>query len=174
MKNFVHLYYGDGKGKTTAAMGLALRAIAEGISVVIVQFLKSGRSGEIEMLKLLPGITVFRGKSGSNFTAQMTETEKQETQRLHNRHLRQALHLAQTGYCGMLVLDEIAAACSYDLIDHKLIYKTVMEPPDQVELVLTGRSPPDWMRERADYCTHFVKEKHPFDTGVQARAGIEF
>ncbi|HIW35543.1 MAG TPA: cob(I)yrinic acid a,c-diamide adenosyltransferase [Candidatus Treponema faecavium] len=174
MKRFVHLYYGDGKGKTTAAMGLALRAAAHGESIVIVQFLKSGSSGEIDMLRGVSGVTVFRGKAGNHFASHMTNEEKAATKAMHDRHLRQALHLAYAGYCGMLILDEITAACAYGLIDEALVQKTVIQPPENTELVLTGRDAPEWMRSRADYCTRLVKEKHPFDLHVPARAGIEY
>ena len=97
----LHLYYGDGKGKTTAAMGLALRALGSGKRVVIVQFLKGGQSGEIPLLEQL-GATVYRGKAGQKFVFQMNEAEKAATRTLQNQNLAAAL--AQP--CDLLVLDE--------------------------------------------------------------------
>ena len=97
----LHLYYGDGKGKTTAAMGLALRALGSGKRVVIVQFLKGGQSGEIPLLEQL-GATVYRGKAGQKFVFQMNEAEKAATRDLQNKNLTVAL--AQP--CDLLVLDE--------------------------------------------------------------------
>ena len=82
----LHLYYGDGKGKTTAAMGLALRALGSGKRVVIVQFLKGGQSGEIPLLEQL-GATVYRGKAGQKFVFQMNEAEKAATRALQNQNL---------------------------------------------------------------------------------------
>ena len=101
----LHLYYGDGKGKTTAAMGLALRALGSGKRVVIVQFLKGGQSGEIPLLEQL-GATVYRGKAGQKFVFQMNEAEKAATRALQNKNLAAAL--AQP--CDMLVLDEAGSA----------------------------------------------------------------
>ena len=86
----LHLYYGDGKGKTTAAMGLALRALGSGKRVVIVQFLKGGQSGEIPLLEQL-GATVYRGKAGQKFVFQMNEAEKAATRALQNQNLAAAL-----------------------------------------------------------------------------------
>ena len=97
----LHLYYGDGKGKTTAAMGLALRALGSGKRVVIVQFLKGGQSGEIPLLEQL-GAVVYRGKAGQKFVFQMNEAEKAATRALQNKNLAAAL--AQP--CDLLVLDE--------------------------------------------------------------------
>ena len=91
-QGLVHLYCGDGKGKTTAAMGLALRALGSGRSVVIVQFLKGGQSGEIPLLDSL-GARIFRGKAGTKFSFQMSEEEKAETLSMEIKFSHQAKHL---------------------------------------------------------------------------------
>ena len=109
----LHLYYGDGKGKTTAAMGLALRALGSGKRVVIVQFLKGGQSGEIPLLEQL-GATVYRGKAGQKFVFQMNEAEKAATRTLQNQNLAAAL--AQP--CDLLVLDEAGSAWVLDAADY--------------------------------------------------------
>ena len=114
-KGLVHLYYGEGKGKTTAAMGLALRALGQGMRVVVVQFLKSGTSGELEPLRRL-GVAVHSGKAGAKFTFQMTEEEKAETAAMHDRMLREAL----TEECDLLILDELCAARQTGLLDEAL------------------------------------------------------
>ena len=108
----LHLYYGDGKGKTTAAMGLALRALGSGKRVVIVQFLKGGQSGEIPLLEQL-GATVYRGKAGQKFVFQMNEAEKAATRTLQNQNLAAAL--AQP--CDLLVLDEAGSAWELDMVE---------------------------------------------------------
>ena len=117
----LHLYYGDGKGKTTAAMGLALRALGSGKRVVIVQFLKGGQSGEIPLLEQL-GATVYRGKAGQKFVFQMNEAEKAATRALQNKNL--AVALAQP--CDMLVLDEAGSAWELDMVDKALLQQAVL------------------------------------------------
>ena len=117
----LHLYYGDGKGKTTAAMGLALRALGSGKRVVIVQFLKGGQSGEIPLLEQL-GATVYRGKAGQKFVFQMNEAEKAATRDLQNKNLAAAL--AQP--CDMLVLDEAGSAWELDMVDKALLQQAVL------------------------------------------------
>ncbi len=169
MTGLVHLYWGEGKGKTTAAMGLALRALGAGRNVVIVQFLKGGPSGEIPLLEKL-GAQVLRGKAGQKFTFQMSEAEKAETKTLQTENLRRALALE----ADLLVLDEACAAWQKDLVDRELLKQAVLERPQGREAVLTGRNPPEWMREAADYITEMKCRRHPFEQGIPARQGVEF
>ena len=169
MTGLVHLYWGEGKGKTTAAMGLALRSLGAGRKVVIVQFLKGGPSGEIPLLEQL-GARVFRGKAGQKFTFQMTEAERAETKALQTEHLRRALALE----ADLLVLDEACAAWQKDLADRELLKQAVLEKPEVQEVVLTGREPPDWLWEAADYITEMKCHRHPFEQGIPAREGVEF
>ncbi|MCI8762896.1 MAG: cob(I)yrinic acid a,c-diamide adenosyltransferase [Oscillospiraceae bacterium] len=165
----VHLYWGAGKGKTTAAMGLALRALGAGRRVAVVQFLKGRDSGEIPLLRSL-GAQIFRGKAGTKFSFQMTGAEKAETRALQTDHLRRALALDAE----LLVLDEACAAWQTDLIDRDLLRAAVLDRPEGREVVLTGREPPEWMREAADYVTEMRCHRHPFEQGVPARRGVEF
>lgn len=169
MTGLVHLYWGAGKGKTTAAMGLALRALGAGRRVAVVQFLKGRDSGEIPLLEGL-GAQVFRGKAGTKFSFQMTGAEKAETRALQTDHLRRALALDAE----LLVLDEACAAWQTDLIDRDLLRAAVLDRPEGREVVLTGREPPEWMREAADYVTEMRCHRHPFEQGVPARRGVEF
>ena len=168
-KGLVHLYSGDGKGKTTAAMGLALRALAAGKKVVIVQFLKGAESGEITLLKQL-GAQVFRGKAGQKFVFQMNEAEKQESRLVQNENLRRALEQP----ADMLILDEACGACALGMVEEALLKKAVMKKPKEQELVLTGRDPAEWMQQRADYHTEMLCHKHPYEQGISARKGVEF
>ena len=168
-QGLVHLYWGDGKGKTTAAMGLALRALGTGRKVVIVQFLKGGQSGEIPLLRSL-GAQIFRGKAGMKFTFQMSEAEKAETRALQTEHLRQALACE----ADLLVLDEACAAWQTGLVDRELLKQAVLERPAGREVVLTGRQPPEWLLEAADYVTEMHCHRHPFERGIPAREGVEF
>ncbi len=169
MTGLVHLYWGEGKGKTTAAMGLALRSLGAGRKVVVVQFLKGGPSGEIPLLEQL-GARVFRGKAGQKFTFQMSEAEKAETKALQTENLRWALALE----ADLLVLDEACAAWQKDLADRELLKQAVLEKPEVQEVVLTGREPPDWLWEAADYITEMKCHRHPFEQGIPAREGVEF
>ena len=168
-RGLVHLYWGDGKGKTTAAMGLALRALGSGRSVVIVQFLKGGQSGEIPLLRSL-GARILRGKAGTKFSFQMSEEEQAETLALQTENLRQALACR----CDMRVLDEACSAWQTGLVDQELLKKAVLERPEGQEVVLTGRNPPEWLREAADYITEMRCCRHPFERGISAREGVEF
>ena len=165
----IHLYWGDGKGKTTAALGLALRALAAGQKVAVVQFLKSAPSGEVESLEAL-GAKFFRGKSTEKFVSQMDGDERAETRRVQDENLRAALA------CGpdTLILDEACAAWQLDMVDRALLREAVLEAPADREIVLTGRDPADWMRACADYETEMRCHRHPYQKGVLARKGVEF
>lgn len=168
-QGLVHLYWGDGKGKTTAAMGLALRYLGAGKKVVVVQFLKGRPSGEIPVLCSL-GAEIFRGKAGEKFTFQMSEEELVQTRRLQTEQLRAALERS----CDLLVLDEACAAWNTGTVDQKLLQAAVLERPVGREVVLTGRNPPEWMLDAADYSTEMRCCRHPYERGVPAREGAEF
>ena len=161
----LHLYYGDGKGKTTAAMGLALRALGSGKRVVIVQFLKGGQSGEIPLLEQL-GATVYRGKAGQKFVFQMNEAEKAATRDLQNQNLAAAL--AQP--CDLLVLDEAGSAWELDMVDKDLLQQAVLHRPAGQECVLTAHAAPAWMLDAADYLTEMCCRRHPYQKGIAALA----
>jgi ATP:corrinoid adenosyltransferase len=169
----IHLYYGDGKGKTTAAFGLALRALGSGFRVAVVQFLKNHETGELAALEKMPNLTVLRGKGGTGFSFSMTEEEKEATRRLHSENLKAAIALAASGNCDMLILDEAVGAYARGLIDRTLLEEFVRGKPEHLELVMTGRNPAPWMLECADYASEIRKIKHPYDRGIPARKGIE-
>ena len=158
-QGLLHLYYGDGKGKTTAAMGLALRALGSGKRVVIVQFLKGGNSGEIPLLAKL-GAEIYRGKAG----------QKAATRELQNRNLQNAMARP----ADLLVLDEAGSAWELDMVDKALLQKAVRERPAARECVLTAHQPPQWMLDEADYITEMKCHRHPYQKGVPARKGIEY
>ena len=165
----VHLYWGEGKGKTTAAMGLALRALGNGCRVVVVQFLKGADTGEIPLLRQL-GVEVYRGKAGQKFVFQMNDAEKAATRALQNENLRAALARP----ADLLVLDEACAAWELNMVDRQLLEQAVRERPAGQEIVLTGRKPAPWMEELADYSTEMHCWRHPYEKGVKARKGVEF
>lgn len=168
-RGLLHLYWGDGKGKTTAAMGLALRALGSGKRVVIVQFLKGGRSGEIPLLEQL-GAKIYRGKAGQKFVFQMNDAEKAATRELQNANLR----AAQQEPADLLILDEAGSAWELDMVDKELLKAVVLERPAEQECVLTAHGAPDWMLEAADYSTEMKCHRHPYQKGIAAREGIEY
>lgn len=164
----VHLYWGNGKGKTTAAMGLALRALGHRQRVVIVQFLKDGSSGEIAPLRHL-GATVYACPN-AKFTWLMNDEERTQAR----ENATKALQAALDQPWDLLVLDEACAAYENNLVDRQLLQQAVARADAGSEVVLTGRSPADWMQVAADYSTEMRACQHPFAKGVSARAGIEF
>ncbi len=165
----LHLYYGDGKGKTTAAMGLALRALGSGQRVVIVQFLKGGQSGEVPLLEQL-GAKIYRGKAGKKFVFQMNDAEKAATRQLQNANLTAAM----AEPADLLVLDEAGSAWELDMVDKELLQKAVLSRPAGQECVLTAHAAPQWMLDAADYVTEMKCHRHPYQKGIAARKGIEY
>lgn len=165
----LHLYYGDGKGKTTAAMGLALRAMGSGKRVVILQFLKGGKSGEVPLLEQL-GAKVYRGKAGQKFVFQMNEAEKEATRQLQNANLTAAM----ADPADLLILDEAGSAWELDMVDKALLQKAVLERPAEQECVLIAHTAPQWMLDAADYATEMKCHRHPYQRGISARQGIEY
>lgn len=180
----LHAYWGDGKGKTCAAMGLAVRAAAAGWRVVVVQFLKDGSSSEISLLKGLPGVeAVLSDGALAKFTFRMSDEEKAASRALHDDNLRRAFELVSVPAEGpaacegsLLVLDEVLDALRAGLLDEDLL-RSVMAwaaGADRCEVVVTGHSLPDFVAEAADYLTRFSCERHPYQHGVAAREGIEY
>ena len=165
----VHLYWGEGKGKTTAAMGLALRALGQGARVVIVQFLKGADTGEVPLLRQL-GAEIYRGKTGQKFVFQMDEAEKAATRRLQDQNLAAALARP----ADLRALDEAGAAWQLDMVGRQLREAAGRGRPAGQEVVLTGRTPAPWMEELADYSTEMRCHRHPYEKGIAARKGVEF
>ena len=170
----IHVYHGDGKGKTTAAMGLALRMLAAGRRVVVVQFLKDGESGEARLLAEHFGVPVFAGKVSDKFTWSMTSEELAATCELHDGNLASALAELEGAQEGLLVLDEVCAAVNGGFLPEKTVTDFLENRPDMLEVVLTGRSPSAGLTAHADYITEMQKRRHPYEKGVAAREGIEF
>ncbi len=170
----IHVYHGDGKGKTTAAMGLALRMLAAGRRVVVVQFLKDGESGEARLLAEHFGVPVFAGKASDKFTWSMTSEELAATRELHDGNLASALAELEGAQEGLLVLDEALDALSKGLVDEALVDRALDMSARGVEVALTGRAPSRKIVEKADYITEMRCEKHPYEQGICAREGVEY
>lgn len=170
-QGLVHIYCGDGKGKTTCAFGLALRCAGTGAQVRIAQFLKSGDSGEVTAMQQFDNVELLRAKQGTKFTFQMNAAEKAQAARDHTQLLRQVF--ADTQHLRMLVLDEIMAACTTGMVDTDELVSLIQARPPELEVVLTGRNPPQALLDLADYITEMKKIRHPYDKGITARRGIE-
>ena len=166
----IHIYCGDGKGKTTTSIGLAVRMAGYGKKVLFMQFLKGSYTGELEILQKSENITVMRCDKNYGFFRGMTDSDKENIIKCHNENLEYVLK--NTDSFDMIVLDEIFTAYNYDLADREKVKKIVEKYKG--ELVMTGREPQEWFVERADYVSEIKKIKHPYDKGITAREGIEF
>lgn len=170
----IHIYCGDGKGKTTAALGLAIRAAGSGMKIHIVQFLKGNKTSELESLAEISNITIARPQKNYGFTFSMSDSDRAELTRCHNALLNEAFDKINSGNIQLLILDEFFAAYNNNLIDHTLAEKIVFEKPEMPELVLTGRNPSEKFLNAADYVSEIKAVKHPFIKGISARKGIEY
>jgi cob(I)alamin adenosyltransferase len=166
----IHIYTGDGKGKTTAAVGLAVRAAGSGMTVVFAQFIKSMPSGELNSLEKL-GVIIIRSEMRLGFTFMMDEAKKAVC-RNEQRRILVAVN-ALKDRAGLIVLDEALDALSAGVLDENSLRSFIKSLPADCELALTGRPVPEWLAEAADYYSLVKKVKHPFDRGINARDGIE-
>ena len=168
----IHVYCGDGKGKTTAALGLILRHVGTGGTAVLAQFLKSTPTGELVTLEKL-GVPVYRNELPHGFFPNMNNEMKQTVLGMHTHTLTEVTRLLESNKCSLLVLDELCAALSLALIDRKAVF-SLLDRHSESEFVITGRNPDPELLERADYVTEMKLIKHPYDRGIQARKGIEY
>ena len=167
----IHIYWGDGKGKTTAAMGLALRMAGRGQSVAIAQFMKGQDSGERAALALLPNVTLLDIPKEVKFSFALTQEEFQAEADRSLRLLEEAAALARQPGWGLLVLDEVCTAVEAGLLPLQAVLDCLDVP---AEVVLTGHQPHQALLDRANYITRMEKLRHPYDRGISARRGVEF
>lgn len=172
----IHIYSGDGKGKTTAAVGLAIRAAGAGLRVHFCQFLKNGSSSEIAVLRQISGMTVRCCDVCKKFSFQMNEEEKKAVRKFHNSMLDEVCNLINGEEADMIVLDEIFGAYNSGLADSDKIFEIIgkISANEKKELVLTGRSPEKAFLKYADYHSNIEPLRHPFTKGIHARKGIEY
>lgn len=174
----IHIYCGDGKGKTTAAAGLAVRMAGSGGQVIIARFLKNDDSGEVSVLREIRGIYVFPCEKDFGFTWQMSEEQKLEAGVYYGELLDKAFNMAHEvadkDKSVLLILDEVCAALNSGFLDESQLLSFLDTRKENMEIVMTGRKPSDMMIERADYVSEIHKIKHPFDKGTGARRGIEY
>ena len=172
MEGLVHFYTGDGKGKTTAAIGLAVRAAGAGRKVVFAQFMKGMDTSELAPLKTL-GVQVVRKGTVTKFVPYMTEDERALCAAQQAETLAEARRLVPED--GVLVLDEIASAVTTGMVPAEDVLALLNAKPAGTEVVMTGRQPPQALLDKADYISEMRCVRHPSDTkGVGARKGIEY
>lgn len=170
----LHLYTGDGKGKTTSAMGLALRMLGHGKPVYITQFMKQGNSGELVSLRKLEGAHVDEGAPMRQFTFQMNDEQLEQTRREQTEHLQVLAQRIAQIKPALTVLDELAIAMQLRIVPQEAAMALIEEALQWGDVAVTGRNAPQSLRERADYVSDIRAEKHPFNEGIPAREGIEW
>ena len=197
-----HIYCGDGKGKTTAAIGAAVRAAGAGLSVCFVQLMKPGTSSELSALKNMENLTVWTVINPYGFTWKMTVSEKEKLRKLNDETVEMLInaignksdasngnlsnssqsnnialgkftHNEANGWFDMIIIDELMSAYQNGLVGKPLVSSFIEKCKGNTELIFTGRNPSDELMEKADYITEMKCQRHPYEKGVSARLGIE-
>lgn len=186
MVRMIHLYTGEGKGKTTAAIGLSVRAAGRGLRVYFTQFMKGNDTGELYSLKQLPDVTILRSEKNFGFYSKMSEADKAELTEIHNQILDRLTEAVQSGDCDLIVMDELTYPVKWGLLDADKLKKLLAVADDaqsdgicgeaggNMEIVMTGRDAADFLMDAADYITEMKCVRHPYEKGIHARRGIEF
>lgn len=169
----VHIYCGDGKGKTTTGMGLCARAAGYGLRVLIYQFMKDNSTSERAVLQLSDNITIVDGLPQEKFSFQMTPEEMAQRKAYYESQLRTVTEKARKEHYDVLFLDEAIYTIRAGLLDEALLLDFLRSKPEQLEVILTGQGPSQALIDAADYVSEIRKVKHPFDQGIAARKGIE-
>lgn len=171
-KGLVQIYTGNGKGKTTAALGIALRACGQGARVTMIQFMKGWpHYGELASAKNIPGLTLIQtGRPDYVYKGQATDVDRAEAE----RGLALAEAALRGGACDMLILDEVNVALDFGLVALEQVVALVRSKPPEAELVLTGRDAKKELLDLADLVTEMHEVKHPYQQGQIARKGVEY
>ena len=173
-KGLVHIYSGEGKGKTTASVGLAVRALGHGFNVVYTSFFKRpGENGycEIDVMKKL-GAEVFSFAEGMPMANPQISPEEYRNSTLSG--LKELQGIVHDNKTQLLVLDEILIAVKCECLSEADLIEFIESKPEAMELVLTGRGATDNLKNKADYVTIMTNEKHPYEKGIVSRVGIEY
>ena len=170
-KGLIHVYTGNGKGKTTAAIGLGVRAVGDGLKVLMIQFMKGRRYSELDALSQLKNFTVMQfGRD--EFVSK--EKPAQVDIDLAHKGLTYAKEIISKQCYDLVILDEINVAVDYHLISLPDVLQLLKEKPESVELVLTGRYAPPEIIQQADVVSEILEIKHPYQKGVLSRKGIDW
>lgn len=174
-KGYVQVYTGNGKGKTTAAVGLAVRAAGNEYNVFMVQFLKGSKTGEIESAKkMAPFFTIFRFEKKRGFFWTLNDEEKVELKEEVQKGYEFCMEALKEGKCDILIMDEVIGALKNQLISEGQLLELIDSKPSNIELILTGRDVPKAIIDKANLVTEMKDIKHYFNEGVPSREGIEF
>ncbi|UCF08590.1 MAG: cob(I)yrinic acid a,c-diamide adenosyltransferase [Thermoplasmata archaeon] len=170
-KGLVHVYTGDGKGKTTAALGLALRASGHDLNVHMIQFMKGDINyGELRAVMHLPNFTIVQFGRASFVDR---ENPSEEDKALAEKALEHAREVVNKGEVDILILDELNVAVDFKLIEVEDVLSLIESKPEHMEMVITGRNAHEKIIERGDYVTDMRSVKHPFEEGILGRWAIE-
>lgn len=169
----VHIYCGDGKGKTTCGMGLCVRAAGYGYRVLIYQFMKDNTTSERKAMEKIPGITFVPGLKEEKFSFRMTTEEKEERKRFYKEKFREVTEKAEKEMYDVLFLDEVIYTIRAGLFEERILVEWLKQKPEHLEVILTGQDPGGELMQCADYVSELKKIRHPFDRGLGARDGIE-
>ena len=172
-KGLMHIYHGDGKGKTTAAVGLAVRAAGAGMRVAFVQFMKDGNSAELDVLRRIERIEVYTIKNTYGFTWNMSEDNRIQLRMKNDQAMKAMIKAVREEMYQMLVVDEMMSAYQGGFVDKTSVQELMQLCRGTMELVFTGRNPAKELLDRADYITEMRSERHPYEKGITARVGIE-
>ncbi|MCR4998620.1 MAG: cob(I)yrinic acid a,c-diamide adenosyltransferase [Lachnospiraceae bacterium] len=179
----IQIYCGDGKGKTSAGIGAAVRAAGHHIPVVYAQFLKDDASGEISVLRDIPGIAVLHAAHHFGFWKSQSEEEReitraeaagllQQVQDTMNRAMKRRPDADAEVDC-LVVLDEVIGAVGNGVLEEDALLSFLRSLEEDVEVILTGRNPSNTLQSLADYVSEIHAVKHPYDKGISARIGVE-
>lgn len=171
-KGFVQIYTGNGKGKTTSAIGQAVRAAGNGLKTYIAQFMKEYPYNELNSLKHLKEWITIEQFCGDDFVYRKELPDKTEIDKAR-RGLAKAKAKMLSGNFDIIILDEICVSIYFGLFNDEEVLTFIKQKPDNVELILTGRYCPDKLLERADLVTEMKEIKHYYQDGVLSRKGIE-
>ncbi len=170
LKGYIHVYTGNGKGKTTAAFGLALRAAGAGLKIYIAQFVKGMKYSELNSIERFNDLITLKQYGRNCFIKKNPEQEDIDIAQKGFEEVKKIIH---SGKFNIVILDEINIAVFYNLIDEKDVLELMQNKPEQVELIITGRYATPNIIELADLVTEMKEIKHYYQKGVKARAGIE-
>ena len=173
----VQIYIGDGKGKTTASFGLAMRCYGCGGKVLVLQFLKTSDTGELETVHCLDDARFQVRRFESEHDLVFDDATELDLEYLKKDIQKAIAYASEAVHCGdwdLIVLDEVLWALHFGFITEQQVHHLLDERSAQTELVLTGRNAPETILDRADYITNMQAKRHPYEKGIYARKGIEF
>ena len=170
---YIHIYCGNGKGKTTTGMGLCTRAAGFGYRVLIYQFMKNNKTSERKILEQVPNIRFIDGLEQEKFSFQMTPEEKEQRRQYYEQQFNLITQIAREEHYDILFCDELIYTIRAGLFTESILTDYLKNKPENLEIILTGQDPSQELMNLADNVSEIRKIKHPFDQGNHARPGIE-